>query len=246
MQLTLPRIASIITVELEAIRAAMQEITNTRNRNFTIYSDSLSAIQAINNFNHQSPMIMEIQKDIAQCTNEHKNVTLCWVPSHTGIVGNDKADEEARRAAAGNQAGEYSLPHTDYYPVFRKAVKERWQRDWDKQGNNKLHNIRPSISKWYTSSNKSRKKETVLSRLRIGHTRLTHGFLMTGGYQSYCEECIVPLTIEHILIECLEYSQHRRLLRQTGEALTIASVLGDNPQAVDRLFEFSIQCSILA
>ena len=242
---TLPKIATIFTAELEAIRAAIKEIINTRNRNFTIYSDSLSAIQAINNFNHQSPMIMEIQKDMVQCTNDHKNITLCWVPSHTGIVGNDKADEEAKRAAAGNEAGEYPLPHTDYYPVFRKAVKERWQREWDQQGYNKLHNIRPSISKWYTSSNKSRKKETVLSRLRIGHTRLTHGFLMAGGYQTYCEDCIVPLTVEHILIECPEYSQHRRLLRQTGEALTIARVLGDNPQAVDRLFEFLIQCNIL-
>ena len=91
---------AIFTAELEAIRASMQEKTNTRNRNFTIYSDSLSVIQAINNFNHQSPMIMEIQKDIAQCINDHKNVSLCWVPSLTEIVENEKADEEAKRAAA--------------------------------------------------------------------------------------------------------------------------------------------------
>ena len=50
------------------------------------------------------------------------------MPSHTGLVGNGKADEEAKRAAVGNQAGEYSLPHTDYYPVLRKTVKEMAKR----------------------------------------------------------------------------------------------------------------------
>ena len=47
-----------------------------------------------------------------------------------------------------------------------------------------------------------RRKEVVLSRLRIGHTRLTHGFLMKKEPQPFCEDCLVPLTVRHLLIEC--------------------------------------------
>ena len=47
-----------------------------------------------------------------------------------------------------------------------------------------------------------RKKEVILCRLCIGHTRLTHGFLMSGDPQIYCEDCLVPLTVRHLLVEC--------------------------------------------
>ena len=42
----------------------------------------------------------------------------------------------------------------------------------------------------------------MLCRLRIGHTRLSHGFLMEGGPQPFCEDCLVPLTIKHVMVEC--------------------------------------------
>ena len=48
----------------------------------------------------------------------------------------------------------------------------------------------------------SRRWETTLCRLRIGHTRLTHEFLMTENPQPYCDDCLVPLTVRHLLVEC--------------------------------------------
>ena len=47
-----------------------------------------------------------------------------------------------------------------------------------------------------------RRKEAALCRLRIGHTRLTHSFLMSGDPIPYCEDCLVPLTVKHLLVEC--------------------------------------------
>jgi ribonuclease HI len=38
------------------------------------------------------------------------NVILCWVPGHAGITGNEKADEEAKRAL------EESIPNDEKYP----------------------------------------------------------------------------------------------------------------------------------
>ncbi len=47
-----------------------------------------------------------------------------------------------------------------------------------------------------------RSHETALTRLRTGHTRLTHGYLMSRGVQPYCDDCLVPLTVRHLLVEC--------------------------------------------
>ena len=52
----------------------------------------------------------------------------------------------------------------------------------------------------------SRKDEVIIHRVRIGHTRLTHSYLMEGGLIDYPPPCYYcgryPLTVQHILIHC--------------------------------------------
>ncbi|GBN35009.1 hypothetical protein AVEN_183827-1 [Araneus ventricosus] len=52
----------------------------------------------------------------------------------------------------------------------------KWQRHWDQEINNKLHSIKPIIENW--SEDVNRKRSTILTRLRIGHTRFTHRHLL--------------------------------------------------------------------
>ena len=47
-----------------------------------------------------------------------------------------------------------------------------------------------------------RRRETALCRLRIGHTRLIHGYLMCQDSQPCCSDCVVPLTVRHVVLEC--------------------------------------------
>jgi len=42
----------------------------------------------------------------------------------------------------------------------------------------------------------------VSHEVRIGHTRLTHSYLLLGTDQPECSACHCPLTVKHILIEC--------------------------------------------
>ena len=78
----------------------------------------------------------------------------------------------------------------------------------------------------------SRKWETALCRLRIGHTRLTHGFLMSGDRQPYCDDCLVPLTVKHFVIECPNFvSLRNRFLsdcREGNRNFILSKVLGEN------------------
>ena len=49
----------------------------------------------------------------------------------------------------------------------------------------------------------------IINRLRIGHTRLTHSYLLAGGDQPQCVTCQCPLTVKHILIECPDFRDIR-------------------------------------
>ena len=137
---------------------------------------------------------------------------FCWIPSHIGIRENEEADRMAREAADSDTVIIINeIPHKDYYPHIRRLLTEDWQRDWNLTPlTNKLRNIRNTVHEWRSSYQKVRKHEVVLTRLRIGHTLLTHGHLMVGRLiPSYCDSCLVPMTVSHLLTECPDHQQER-------------------------------------
>ena len=54
-----------------------------------------------------------------------------------------------------------------------------------------------------------RREEVVLTRLHIGHTRLTHSYLLEREDQPLCISCNEPFTVKHFLIDCFEFCQVR-------------------------------------
>lgn len=63
--------------------------------------------------------------------------------------------------------------------------------------------------------------------MRIGHTRLTHGYLMAKEEAPICVACGVRLTVKHILTECLKYEQDRQRI---GIDATLDTSLGPEPE----------------
>ena len=86
--------------------------------------------------------------------------------------------------------------------------------------NNRLGSIKDTTRLWPSSLQKNRRTEIILARLRIGHIRLTHGFLMERGHLPYCQDCLVPLSVKHILAQCPRYGAERFRLYLTTENLT--------------------------
>ena len=43
-----------------------------------------------------------------------------------------------------------------------------------------------------------------LARLRIGHTLITHSYLLKGEEAHECIPCNTDLTVKHLLIECID------------------------------------------
>ncbi|MEL6986791.1 MAG: reverse transcriptase domain-containing protein [Bacteroidota bacterium] len=206
----LPNNSSIFTAELSAILRALKEILIQDPNEYIIYCDSKSVLQSLNHFNPAHPLILDILEWLIVAKRRGHNIEFCWVPAHVGIAGNERADQVAKSSIIDNIARNCPLPFRDIYPVIRNHINIAWQQYWDSltDSNKKLREITSSISPW-TYCFLPRRWETALCRLRIGHTRLTHGFLMENGHQPYCDDCIVPLSVKHFLTECPSFIEER-------------------------------------
>ena len=84
----------------------------------------------------------------------------------------------------------------------------KWQHMWDHiddnaRTENKLKKSKPRVIPWKSIPGSNRKHEVKIARLRIGHTRLTHGHYMSRGRPPECTYCgTTPLTTDHFLMNC--------------------------------------------
>ena len=72
---------------------------------------------------------------------------------------------------------------------------------------NKLRAIKPTVGGYKRKTSLSRHDCVLINRLRIGHTRVTHSYLLLGDDQPECGTCL--LTVKHILIECVDLNDVR-------------------------------------
>ena len=73
----------------------------------------------------------------------------------------------------------------------------------------KINYIFPVLKECIVCPQTNRKEETVMARLHIGHSFITHSFLLKGEEPPMCIGCDKPLTIEHILLTCSNFIEIR-------------------------------------
>ena len=245
----LPTAASVFTAELSAILLALKEIFLLEAGSFTIYSDSRSALQALEFFNSPHPLVVKILEWLLINGRRGQRVTFCWVPAHVDVLGNEKADAVAKAAASSPTLDGHPLPFRDMRPGIRTAIFASWQSSWDAiVGPNKLREVKttvcpftyPRMTRW----------ETALARLRIRHSRLTHGYLMAREPRPICGHCEVPLTVRHLLVECSNLGDLRRRYfnKYRGEDGTyqLSLILGDVSFPGGGIFKFIEEAELLS
>ncbi|XP_035204612.1 uncharacterized protein LOC118179551 [Stegodyphus dumicola] len=197
--------SSVLTSELTAIYYALLYISTLHHRKFIVYTDSYSALKALESFSStENPVIVDVLKLNIKLTCRGFELLYCWVPGHTGIKGNELADIAAKSAV--EMSGRL-IPFKDIRCVIKEKIRKKWQQLWDLQLHNKLRRVKPKIEHWDTTSN--RREEVLLTRLRIGHSRVTHNYLLKAENEPICATCNVCLSVYHILIECSYFNNLR-------------------------------------
>ena len=125
-----------------------------------------------------------------------------WVPGHVGIRRNEAADRAAKKALDKKPTADL-MPFSDLKPLTAKYVYQIWQKEWDEAVlvSNKFHEILPKLPDKLLSFCNTRKENTVLNRLHIGHSYLTHSFILRKEEAPVCVACDAVITVKHILVE---------------------------------------------
>ena len=159
--------------------------------------------------NHTRSKIPQIQKLLENCHEllANKEIVLCWILSNIGIMGNEMVDQQAKTSLS-LEPTSFKIPFSNFKPSFNKYILEEWQLSWNNStGNNHLE-IKPRIGEYQLVVQNIR-KEAVFSLLRLGHTRVTHSFLLLDEEQPQCGGCDAPFTVRHFLLECGDFAQVR-------------------------------------
>ena len=214
----LPFDASISSAEIGALQESLKFVKSSTENKFLILSDSLSCLQALQQLNPKDIRIACLKLHIHYQITKGKKLVFSWIPSHIGIEGNELADSLAKEALELEIDNRIKpkLPFSDFRPKVNELALSRWKTEWNQEKENKLYKIKPNL-KPRTSSHLSRKDDVVLTRLKIGHTKMTHKHLFLREEAPICEACNLPLTVEHILIKCTDLNDVRmRFYRYTN------------------------------
>ena len=209
-QFRLPNNSSIFSAELKAIDLALSHIEQDAYWRYIIYTDSLSAMQALEGEKTDNPLIVSLLEKLSRlCV--RADIVFCWLPSHIGISGNEEADKTAKDALS-QEILPFKVPFSDFKPLIHNFIRNVWQQSWSDPANqnNKLFVTKPSLGEWLPGLRTNRREEIILARLRIGHTYVTHSYLLKGEEEPKCIPCKVPLTVKHVLLDCVDHAPARQ------------------------------------
>lgn len=175
---------------LQAVKVVAEE-----NKPTIIFTDSASCIAALKGGHSRHPWIESIQLEA-----QEKNITFCWIPSHVGIEGNDKAD---KMAEIGRETGNLhdEVPASDAINWFKTRTVWTHEYRWKRESTRFLRQAKPTTLPW--KDRKRVKEQRILTRVRIGHTALSHTWRLGKNQpRPRCLHCDAILTIDHIIRHC--------------------------------------------
>ncbi|GBM18043.1 hypothetical protein AVEN_75483-1 [Araneus ventricosus] len=183
---------------------------------------------SLHRFSH--PLTFNILELHDHLTCKGFSILFCWIPSHVGISGNELADNLAKSATISLNS---PARVNDVKKYIKSILHSKWQAQWDRKDTIKLNSVKRLIDCW--PSLPTRKFDTILIRLRIGHTRFMHRHLLLGEPAPLCTACQFQMTVLHILIECQQFN-HQRIRCFHSSCITFKDILHKDPHP--QLFTF--------
>jgi len=177
---------------------------------FVICSDSLGAIEAIKNTQNNN-MYPALIRSIL--TKHYPKFKILWTPGHCNIKGNEMADKAAKLALNMPLIYTQNLSTKDINKFLKQQLNET-KKNILVKCNNWYQNINTNDTHTSFYSNVTQQQiarldQIKFTRLRLGHTNLTHKYYLDRTTPQSCPICLThsPINMDHILNSCPAIAQ---------------------------------------
>jgi ribonuclease HI len=206
----LPPDSSVFSGECLALMKTMEYILAHKINKSAIFSDCLSALQSIslrpfNNF-ARNFFICQLKDISYKCHSAGLEVVFVWIPSHSGILGNERVDRAAKEAVLDGDDSFFKIYSPDISNIPFRLINKKWMSRWTRSKKCFFSLIQPTIPcrPWFFKNRSLSKRHTsVIIRLRLGRVcspEQLHKFRIKGSPMCECGEEIG--TAEHIFFKC--------------------------------------------
>ena len=192
------------------------------NTNFTIYTGSVSVVESLRGKTFRTKNIKRFYSLLKKLPRQVQ-VLIAWIPSHEGISGKEGIDRLAKAALTSSLAARSHVCWSDLKSRVDMYICTICQELWNNETRNKLYEILPDLKESLcgTAGALCRKQESAMTRLRIGHTWISHSYLLKKEDQPVCHACRCPFTVKHVLIECSDFTHIRNKFHTTTDVHTL-------------------------
>jgi exonuclease III/ribonuclease HI len=216
---------TIFNAEAYAISQAINLTREISEDQIAIFSDSLSVLTAIQN-NKDNVIVRKVSRKLRE---SGKVIWLVWIPSHTGLEGNEKADLAAKKGTETPSNPKNVGEKSNVISLVKEKIWDQWA---EKQKENLVFNLRGSLKKNKELKGVPRRTAMVFMRIRCGHTRITMAHKFNGETAQKCR-CGETITTNHIL-SC----QSGRNIRQKLKIDPLTILIGDDKDNILKLAKY--------
>lgn len=222
-----------MSAEIVAIIKAI-DYANSKNINeLVIFTDSKNTCTLLAKpFQTENSLIIKLLNDINQ--SDIQKIYVQWIPSHIGLIGNDRADHAAKMGTTRNVEETIGYTLEDMFNLFKNEVNKQWQDQYEQISidKGKFHYEHSKIidnKPWFKGLNLSTIETIQIGRIRTGHVvtknKLANWNLVAN---SRCDHCGDNEDLTHILHYCPKYESVRKNISILNNKTPIVNILINN------------------